>query len=344
LRSERGKKNSFRRRVSSVDVARHAGVSQASVSRTFANKGNVTEKTKAKVLQAAEELGYNPNAIARGLIQSTTNMIGLVMLRFMNPFYAYLLKQFTSELQKLGYVVLLFAIDDEADVNEALPIALQYYVDGIIITSATLSSKMAEGCVRSGTPVVLFNRYTSFKDINSVRTDNVGGGRAIADFLIDGGHKRIGYLAGEEKSSTNQDRQKGFLERLKEHRYDLHSYILGDYTYESGYELGKRILRTDEPPDALFCANDLMAMGVIDAARNELGIRVPEDVSIVGFDDIAPAQWPPYRITTYRQPLEQLVAETIDVLLSAVKNPDSEVVTRILKGELVIRESARVAN
>jgi DNA-binding LacI/PurR family transcriptional regulator len=134
------------------------------------------------------------------------------------------------------------------------------------------------------------------------------------------------------------------LERLKEHRYDLHSYILGDYTYESGYELGKRILQTDEPPDALFCANDLMAMGVMDAARNELGIRVPEDISIVGFDDITPAQWPPYRITTYRQPLEQLVAETIDVLLSAVKNPGSEVVTRILKGELVIRDSARIAD
>jgi DNA-binding LacI/PurR family transcriptional regulator len=293
------------------------------------------------VLEAAYELGYNPNAIARGLIQSSTNIIGIVMLRFMNPFYAFLLKEFTREFQRLGYVTMLLSIENEQEVDEALPVALQYYVDGIIITSATLSSRMAKSCMESGTPVVLFSRYTSIGNINSVRTDNVGGGRTIADYLISTGRKNICYVAGEQRSSTNQDREKGFRERLAEHRLDVWDYKQGDYTFESGYEAGLNLMNNGELPDAVFCANDLMALGLMDAVRYELGIKIPEQLAVVGFDNIPMSNWPSYRLTSYHQPVERLVKETVDVLTNAINEPDAEVETKLISGDLIERRSSK---
>jgi DNA-binding LacI/PurR family transcriptional regulator len=337
----RADKKKLRRRVSSVDVAKHAGVSQASVSRTFSRKGNVAEKTRQKVLEAAYELGYNPNAIARGLIQSSTNIIGVVMLRFMNPFYAFLLKEFTREFQRLGYVTMLLSIENEQELDDALPVALQYYVDGIIITSATLSSKMAESCMQTGTPVVLFNRYTTIENVNSVRTDNVGGGRVVADYLVSRGHRRIAYVAGEKNSSTNQDREKGFRERLQEHRLEISNYAQGDYTYDSGYAAAKELLQDGELPDAVFCANDLMALGLMDAARYEFGLAIPDRLAVVGFDDIPMASWPAYKLTSYHQPVRRLVEETIDVLVRAIADIDAEVETKLISGELIERRSSK---
>ena len=332
-------KQKLRKRASSVDVAKMAGVSQATVSRTFTKKSVVSEATRKKVMSAAEELGYNPNAIARGLIQNATNIIGIVMLRFMNPFYAFLLKQFTLELLNHGYVSLLFAIDNEQEIDETLPKALQYYVDGLIVTSATLSSKMAEGCVNTGTPVVLVNRYTTVKDVNSVRTDNVSGGRSIADFFITKGFSRIGYLAGEKSSSTNRDRRDGFIQGLADANIKICHEESGDYSYEAGYDLGKKMLSMTNPPEAVFCANDLMAFGLMDVARSELGIKIPDDLAVVGFDGIPMASWPWYSLTTYHQPVDLLVNETVDVLLNAIRNPDLNVVTKLLEGELIVRNS-----
>ncbi len=338
--SNRIPKQKNRKRASSVDVAKRAGVSQATVSRVFSKQDTVSDTTRSKVLQAAEELGYNPNAIARGLIQNATNIIGIVMLRFMNPFYAYMLKNFTLELLNRGYVSMLFAIDDEREIEEALPKALQYYVDGLIITSATLTSRMAEGCVHTGTPVVLVNRYTGLKGINTVRTDNVGGGRRIAEYFIERRFKKIAYLAGETGSSTNLDRRKGFVERLGEAGRKVNVEVSGDYSYESGYELGKELLTSKTRPDAVFCANDLMAFGLMDVARSVCGLNVPDDLAVVGFDDIPMSSWPVYSLTTYHQPVDSLVEETIDVLLGAINDPESEAVTKVLAGKLIERGSA----
>ena len=333
-------KQKNRKRASSVDVAKRAGVSQATVSRVFTKQDTVTDTTRIKVMNAAEELGYNPNAIARGLIQNATSIIGIVMLRFMNPFYAYMLKKFTLELLNRGFVSMLFAIDDEREIEEALPKALQYYVDGLIITSATLSSRLAQGCVHTGTPVVLVNRYTSLKEINTVRTDNVAGGRRIAEYFIERRFKKIAYLAGETGSSTNLDRREGFVQRLGEVALKVEAEVSGDYSYESGYELGKELLTSRNRPDAVFCANDLMAFGLMDVARSICGLNIPRELAVVGFDDIPMSSWPVYSLTTYHQPVDSLVEETIDVLLGAIKDQESEAVTKVLAGDLIVRGSA----
>ena len=219
--------------VSQIDVARLAGVSQAAISRTFTPGASVSDETRSKVMEAAAKLGYRPNVIARSLIRRSTNMIGLVVMRFTNPFYAGMIRDFTRALQDLGYLTLLFNIADVEEVEDALPAALQYQVDGLIITSATLSSRMAEECARSGTPVVLFNRYASSGNVNVVRCDDVLGGRLVADALLDAGHRRLAYIAGEEGASTNRDREQGFVQ----------FFSVGGRNHLIGGEAGSRVSR-----------------------------------------------------------------------------------------------------
>jgi len=328
--------------ASQIDVARLARVSQAAVSRTFTPGASVSEETRAKVIAAAEQLGYRPNVIARSLIRKSTNMIGLVALKFTNPFYSGMIRDFTRALQERGYFTLLFNIAEVHEIEDTLPTALQYQVDGLIITSATLSSKMAEECARSGTPVVLFNRYATSENVNVVRCDNVLGGRLVADALLDTGHQRLAYIAGEEGSSTNRDRELGFVQRLQERGHALtFRDSAGDYSYEWGYAAAQRLLHEDNPPDGMFCANDLIAMGAMDLARCELQRRVPEELSIIGFDDIPMASWPGYSLTTVRQPVEEMVESTIQVLMSAIGSPDCETVTKVIAPSLVVRTSTR---
>jgi DNA-binding LacI/PurR family transcriptional regulator len=329
--------------ASQIDVAELAGVSQAAVSRTFTPGASVSDETRAKVLAAAEALNYRPNVIARSLISRSTNMIGLVVVRFTNPFYARMIRDFSRALQEHGYWTLLLNVADGREVEEALPMALQYQVDGIIITSATLSSRLADECARAGTPVVLFNRYALSSTVNAVVCDGIAGGRLVADALLDAGHQRLAYLAGEAGSSTNRDREEGFLGRLRERGHKLAFRMQGDFGYDLAYEVARPLLARDDPPEAIFCANDLMAMAVLDLARFELGVRIPEDLSVVGFDDIPMAAWAGYGLTTVRQPVDRLVATTVDVLLNAIHEPETEATIKMIPPSLTIRSSARLA-
>jgi DNA-binding LacI/PurR family transcriptional regulator len=328
--------------ASQIDVARLAGVSQAAVSRVFTNGSSVSEETRTKVMAAVDQLGYRPNVIARSLVQNSTNIIGLVVKRFTNPFYAQMIQDFTRALQEQGYWALVLNIAENQELEEALPMVLQYQVDGLIITSATLSSKLADECARSGTPVVLFNRYATDARTHVVACDNGEGGRMVADAFLDAGHKRLAFIAGEESSSTNRDRETGFINQLAERGQNLaFRESAGDYSYELGYAAAKRLFQNNPPPDAIFCASDLIAMGAMDMARFDLNIRVPEELSIIGFDDIPSASWLSYKLTTVRQPFGKLVDATIQVLMNAIKNADCEVTKSIVPPTLIWRRSSR---
>jgi DNA-binding LacI/PurR family transcriptional regulator len=289
-------------------------------------------------LEAADELGYTPNAIARGLVAQSTKLIAL-LFRYFNPFYAPILREFAALLQDQGYWPLLLEMSDDNDLEETLPMAFRYRVDGIIITSANLTSTLAGTCRRLGMPVVLFNRYTLMGGVNAVRCDNVAGGRMAADAILDGGAEAIAYLAGDEHSSTNRDREQGFVERLEEHGCSLTCRDRGDYTYESGYAAARRLLAGDSRPDGIFCACDMMALGVLDCARFELGIQVPEELRVVGFDGIQMAGWPSYSLTTLRQPLEEMIDSTIRVLLDAVETSSSSTIIETFPPTLIERSS-----
>ncbi len=329
--------------VSSLDVAKYAGVSQSTVSRVFIPGSSVSEKMRQKVLKAAEELGYQPNVIARSLNQRSTKIIGIVMARVASPFYSVVLREFSKKLQDVGYRTLLLNIEYGHKLEEALPAALQYQVDGIVITSATLTSQMAESCLQAGTPVVMFNRYKPGINVNSVCCDNLGGGRLIANALIESGHTRLAHITGDKNSSTNRDREKGFLERIRECGYELQFQEDGDNSYQSGYKAAQRLLQTDRLPDAIFCTSDLMALGAIDAARTEFHVNVPGDISVIGFDDIEMASWPNYSLTTVRQPVDRMVDAAITVLTDAIASSSNETVIKLFPGELIVRGSVRNA-
>src|ERR1700744_3991195 len=283
--------------VTAEDVARSLGVSQSTISRAFSMTASISDEMKLRVIKAANKLGYRPNVIARSLITRRTNMVAIVMANLIDPFYPVVLDELVQQVQARGFQTLLFVPPSEQAVDDIMPSLLQYQVDAIILTSATISSGMARICAARDTPVVSFNRYVPDLKIHAVSSDNVGGGRQVADYLVATGHERFAFVSAQRDATTNRDRRSGFLSRLKQLKID--SFVQeegGEFSYEAGYAATKRLLRQNSRPDALFFASDVMAFGGIDAAR-ELGLSLPEDLSIVGYDDVPMAALPSYRLT-----------------------------------------------
>ena len=331
--------------VTSRNVARLAKVSQSAVSRAFTPGRSVSEKTRRKVLDAARLLGYRPNAHARSLITKSSRIIGLVLSYLENLFYPVALEQLALRLQRDGYHVLLF-INHDANADRLVDEILQYHVDGIVLAASTLSSRLAGECAAAGIPVVLFNRVMAAGSdgaVSSVRTDNAAGGRAIAHFLAGAGHRRVAFIAGNEESSTNLERERGFLAGLAETGLKVCGRAVGNYDFEQARRATHQLFgRPAGRPDAVFVASDHMAFSVMDALRFELGLRVPADVSVVGFDNVPQAAWGSYQLTTIEQPLAPMIEATVALLqryLAGAVLPPAENV--VVPGTLVVRESAR---
>lgn len=334
----------MKKAATSIDVARVAGLSQSTVSRAFDPNSSVAPETRARVLAAAAQLGYQPNVIARSLSTQRSDIIGIIMANINNSlFYPLVLEEFTRELQALGKQVLLFNVAPDRPVDEILPRVLGYQVDGLIITSTTPSKEIVDECTRLGKPVVLFNRLVGGTNANVVSCDNVAGSQLVANAFLDAGHKRIAAIAGIATTATSALREKGFTEQLKERGYHTLIREQGVFTYESGYEAALRLLDCDSPPDAIYCMADIMALGAMDAARYQLGIKIPDELSIIGFDDIPVAKYPAYSLTTIRQPISAMIASVIE-LLSRENGDATKAEVRLLPGELIVRESARIAS
>ncbi|MFC3884496.1 LacI family DNA-binding transcriptional regulator [Bacillus songklensis] len=324
-----------KKQVNAMEVARLAGVSQSTVSRVFTPGSNVSEKARRRVLEAAKELGYRPNALARGLIMNKTNMIGLVMGDIQNPFYPEILDKFTKGLREKGYHLLFVQTkNDEIQPNEISQF-LEYNVEGVIVTDALLSSNVVSHFSENNIPVILFNRYTKDFSCHFVCCDNYSAGKEIGEYLVQQGHRRFAYIAGRMNTSTSRDREKGFREVLGPKGIEPVTEI-GNYTYEGGYQAALRLLTGDHPPDAIFCANDIMALGAIDAAKS-LEVSIPEDVSVMGFDDITMASWPPYSLTTWQQPVDEMIKATIHTLVNEIEGENEGPISVLLPGSLIER-------
>ncbi len=330
-------------KVSAQDVADLAGVSRSAVSRVFTPGASVSEKTAEKVRKVAEKLGYRPNVLARSLITGRSRMIGLVVAYLENYFYPEALEKLSNALQRRGYHVLIFMASQTAgNIDQVLDEILDYQVDGIIAASVALSSDLATRCRAHGVPVVLFNRSQDIEGVASVTSDNAGGGAEVARFLASGGHERIGYIAGWEGASTQRDRETGFREGLKEAGLQLHAREVGDYHIERARAAARRMFEGADRPDAVFVANDHMAIAVMDVLRHELGLSVPGDVSVVGYDDVPPAAWLSYSLTTVRQRANLMVERTVDVLLAEIDQEDAVTGPNVIPGPLIVRRSARI--
>ena len=332
----------IRKPPTSHDVARLAGVSRAAVSRVFTPGAPVSKKMSEKVRRAAQQLGYRPNALARSLNTGRTRMIGLLVAYLDNTFYAEALEQLSIALQAQGHHVLLFmATPTVTDTDRVVREILDQQVDGIILASVSMSSSLTEECERHGIPVVHFNRELDRSSLNAVIADNYSGGRAVAAHLVAAGHKRIGYLAGYEGASTQIERERGFRDGLEEQGVELAARATTDFIRSQAQEATRRMFGGPDRPDAVFVCNDHMAFAAMGVLRLELGLRIPEDVAVVGFDDIPMAAWPEYDLTTVRQPMSRLVSRTVEILLARIADPTLPAKRFVVSTRLIERGTTR---
>ncbi|MDA8691830.1 LacI family DNA-binding transcriptional regulator [Candidatus Pseudothioglobus singularis] len=332
-------------KITSMEVAKLAGVSQSAVSRVFTPGASSSKKTNELVRKAAAELGYRPNVLARSLITGKSRMIGLVVAYLDNYFYPEALELLSSALQKKGYHVLIFMSGNkEGDIADAVDEILDYQVDGIIAASVSMSSDLAKRCTSAGVPVVLFNRTQDDDRLSAVTSDNLQGGQKVARFLLAGGHKRIGYIAGWEGASTQRDREKGFTEELVRNGQELYAREVGNFNSDEARQAARTMFSKQNFPDAVFVANDAMAIAVIDVIRFELGLQVPEQVSVVGYDDVPISSWPAYDLTTVRQPANRMVAETVSILIESIENKTITARRIEIDGPLMVRGSAKISD
>jgi DNA-binding LacI/PurR family transcriptional regulator len=300
--------------ASSIDVARLAGVSQSAVSRTFTAGASVSPATRKKVLKAAEKLGYQPSMIPRIMLTHRSSLIAIVIGGMYNPYYSSVVELFTREIQKKGNSVLLFGVDHGEYIDEVVPMILGYRVDGLISALSILSPEAAESCAKQNIPVVLLNGKVRNEWVSSVCCDNVAGGRAVASLFIGRGARHFGFIAGKPDNMANEDRLAGYFGRLVEQGVRDMSMAYGGYRYEGGYKACCELLAASPRPDAIFCANDLMAIGAMEAIRTEFSLRIPDDVMVAGFDDIPAASWPSFALTTVRQEASRMVQESLQLL------------------------------
>ena len=333
-------------RITAQQVAAIAGVSQSAVSRVFTPGASASPRTVAKVQKAALELGYRPNSLARAMVSGKSRMIGLVVAYLQNQFYPDAMERLSSQLQEKGYHLLVFlAAQTEGNIDRVVSEILDYQVDGIIAASVAMSSDLSERCRQVGVPLVLFNRSQDDPGLSSVTSDNRAGGRQVAEFLVAGGHQRIAYIAGWEGASTQRDREAGFVEGLQAAGQPLYARAVGNFKLEDAAAATRQLFEVPvgDRPDAVFVANDHMAFKVMDVLRFELGLAVPDDVSVVGYDDVQAAGWQAYNLTTVRQPANQMVSETVRLLLAQIEAENTPPSQIKIGGPLVLRGSSRIA-
>ncbi len=329
-------------KITSMDVAKLAGVSQSAVSRVFTKGASASAKTIEKVQNAAKELGYRPNRIARSLLTGRSYMIGLVVAYLDNYFYPEILERLSNSLQKEGYHVLIFmAAQTAQNVDKVVEEILEYQIDAIVTASVALSSELTMKCESAGIPVLQFNRIQRHSSFASVTTDNHLGGSLIAKHLIDQGYRSFGYIAGWEGASTQRDREAGFRQTLNDYGFDVTARAVGNFRTEQSREAALSIVNQSAIPEAVFVANDAMALVVMDVFRFELGLTIPDDIGIVGYDDVPPSRLASYDLTTVSQPAEQMVQQTVFLIMQYMQGKPIEQNEIKLPGQLIIRSSSQ---
>lgn len=326
-------------RATARDVAETAGVSISAVSRTFTPGASVSAKTRERVMTAATALGYRPNHLARSLMTGRTELIGLVSNHFANPTFMEVFDLFTRELQGRGLRPLLANLGEDEDGTAALDMLQQYNVDAVLIATSAPPEGFAASCREAGLPVFhVFGRAGRSSPVPVATVDNVAGGRLVGEAMRARGLRRLAFLGGSGHDASTLDRGKGFAEIAGKHlRQTIHA---GDYTHEHGRLAMHALLERDDALDGVFCGDDVLALGAIDACR-ERGVSVPGEVSIVGFDDMPLAAWASYSLTTVRQPIRAMVLHAIERIVAWMDDPAAVPRSKLFPCELILRGSLR---
>lgn len=331
--------------VSAKMVAERAGVSRSAVSRTFTDGASVSDETRHKVIEAAEALGYHVNHLARQL-RERSNIVCLIVSDLTTPVRAAMVDRLTRKLQAAGKItVVLNTESDEASVNHALKLTLHYRADATVVLSGTPSTGLVKTALTNGQQVVLINRDDGLEGCENVGLDNATAAREALFLLRRAGCQRVGILNSAARTPSLVEREQRFLEAASTAGLSVISVEAEATSYPAGLGAAKRVFARSEPPDGVFCVTDLLALGFMDGARAEFGLRIPEDLCVIGFDNIEQASWEAYRLTTFEQPLEKIanhvVARLTDVETLANPSEPSERNGAVFEPVAVWRRSVR---
>lgn len=327
--------------VTLKEVAQRAGVSRSAVSRTFTDGASVSDRMRRRVEKAADELGYARNALASSLTTGRTGLIGLVSNNFHNPIFLEVFDLFTRGLQERGLRPLLVNLSDETDPANSVRMLRQYSVDGVVVASSTLTPAFSEAFRDAGLPVVhSFGRQSSQPTVHVVGIDNVESGRIAARELIARHYGRVAFLGGPEGATSTQDRLQGFLAELGTH--DAHAVTFSfadDYSFDAGRREMLRLLR--QPlAEAYFCGDDVLSIGAMSAIQ-EAGLAVPDDIGLIGLNDMEMAGWENFRLTTIRQPISEIIRSSIELVVAMLEDPERPPEARLLPSAVVERRTLR---
>lgn len=322
------------------EVAERAGVSRAAVSRTFTEGASVSAKTRAKVEKAAAELGFSPNILARSLTTRRTQLIGLVSNNFRNPVFLQIFDLFTHMIQDRGLRPLLVNLSDEGDPARSVQLLRQYSVDGVIVASSNVPDGFAAAFRKAGLPVVhAFGRAVADPEVPVVAIDNVLAGRMAAETLMAHGYRRLGFMGGPESASTTQDRLLGFTQAAEARGAPVSASFAGAYSFDAGRAEMLRLLQA-RGPEAWFCADDVLSIGALSAAA-DCGRRVPEDLGVIGLNDMEMAGWANIGLTTIHQPFEAIVRASVDLVIATIADPEQRPEVRLFPCHVVERRTLR---
>jgi len=328
------------RRPTVTTISRRAGVAASTVSRALKGDPRIAKKTRAEILEIAKEVGYMPYASARAMVTGQSGLIGFVTGGTDNPFYSEMLEVLVSRAGRRRRRVMVLHAGTEPLEESTVETLVQYQMDGCIITSAELSSRAADICHRFRVPVVMMNRVPLIHS-SAVSCNNYGGSELLIELLLAAGHKKIAIVGGTQNTSTSLDRQRGAADALARRGLEPVVQVDGQSNYMGGLKATALIIAESHRPDAIYAVNDIMAMGVVDALGAH-GIRVPDDVSVIGFDDIRSASWPRYSLTTVAQPIDAMVDRSLDLLEARIAENETPAEAIHIAGKLRLRRSCRL--
>ncbi len=328
-------KDKVTKNITARDVAKLAGVSKWTVSRAFTQGSSISQSSLKKVLDASKELGYKPNLVARSLAKNKTNMIAVLISELGSPNVLTVFDELTSQLQNKELIPLVLNIHSPKDYNNALSLAAQLRVDGIIFLGSELPQEIVDNNIEH-IPLISLYRHCDTPNIHSVSTDGLAAGRHVANVFLELNYRRIAYMAGPSQKSTGLMRYEGLSERLAEEKLSVaEKFHIQHFSRELAYKCMCQYLKSTKPNnriDAIFCESDIIAIGVLDALRHN---KIENSIAVIGFDDIELASSPSYNLTTYRQNLIPLVKKSVD-LLDSDNNANHKI---LMPGQLILRSS-----
>jgi LacI family transcriptional regulator len=324
------------------DIARLSGVSRSTVSRVINADVNVKDETRRKVQQVINSCDFQPNLAARGLASGRTNVIGVVIpagvaVIFTDPYFPQLLQGISAVCNTHEYSVMLWLAEPEYERRMISRILHNGLVDGVVVASIPMNDPIIQSLIESKMPFILIGRHPT-ENVNYLDVDNLQSARKATMHLVRLGYKRIATITGPLTQMAGYDRYQGYLKALQDSEYPVRSELVaeGDFSEEGGYNGMKRLLKYR--PDAVFVASDMMANGAMRALR-EANLRIPEDVAVVGFDDLPTSSKTVPSLTTVRQPVSQMGSRAVEILIDIIETRTTCTQKVILDTELVVRES-----